>query len=140
MGNKLLRDRLDYTVCPAMGNVDAIKVRWSKAEFIALIDAKAKEFANNLYDADTNKNGFDALFVSISSHGIDQQIITSDYGMVSKKDIYRKFTDSFPASRQLPRVVLFDCCEGSKAKAKGIKKVKKTQTTASILAKGQKEE
>jgi len=138
--NKLLHDRLDYTVCPVMGSVDAIKVRWTRAEFMALIDAKAKEFANNLYDADANKNGFDALFVSISSHGIDQQIITSDYGMVSKKDIYRRFTDSYPASRQLPRVVLFDCCEGSKAKAKGIKKAKKTQTTASILAKGQKEE
>merc|ERR1712204_97520 len=138
--NKLLHVRLDYTVCPVMGSVDAIQVRWTKAEFMALIDAKAKEFANNLYDADANKNGFDALFVSISSHGIDQQIITSDYGMVSKKDIYRRFTDSYPASRQLPRVFLFDCCEGSKAKAKGIKKAKKTQTTASVLAKGQTEE
>merc|ERR1712129_568240 len=138
--NNLLHDRLDYTVFPVMASVEGIKVRWTKAEFIALIDAKAKEFANNLYDADANKNGFDALFVSISSHGIDQQIITSDYGMVSKKDIYRRFADSYPASRQLPRVVLFDCCEGSKAKAKGIKKAKKTQTTASVLAKGQKEE
>jgi len=115
----LFHDCLRYECYPVFDEYP--KLRWSKHDLVNFINVSAEIFAANLYDPVTNKQGFDGLFFSISSHGVNQSILTSDYGLVKKKDIYRAFTDKYPAARLLPRMFLFDCCDGAKSMAKTIK-------------------
>merc|ERR1712228_940423 len=51
----------------------------------------------------------------ISSHGIPDYIVTSDYKLYSRLAIQR--TSSFYAIlRTIPRLILFDCCSGKQSK------------------------
>eukprot|EP01084_Bolivina_argentea_P216974 368472_1 len=54
----------------------------------------------------------DGLFVTISGHGYDSNIITSDYGLINKNLCHRIFSQ-YVVSREVPRVFLYDCCDGS---------------------------
>merc|ERR1712228_1141398 len=96
---------------------------------------RAKEFNENLYDPVANENGFDGLICAVSAHGINRSILTSDYGLVEKKTVYRKFTDKFVESRQFPRVFIFDCCDGTQRMSKSIKRRRKNdekETTVTV--------
>ena len=130
---ELFHRRLNYEFFP-MHDAQP-KVEWSKAELMALITEQAERFAANLYDSKANKAGYDGLICCISGHGIDQQVITSDYGLLKKKTIYRAFSDPYPKARLLPRIFLFDCCEGTESYGMGIKPRKQTQSTATAVAK-----
>merc|ERR1712228_1153672 len=51
----------------------------------------------------------------ISSHGIPDYIVTSDYKLYSRLAVQRTF--SFYANiRTIPRLILFDCCSGNESK------------------------
>eukprot|EP01084_Bolivina_argentea_P099205 178331_1 len=62
---------------------------------------------------DRNKHKYDGLVVIISCHGANDNIITSDYKLISKTSIHRIFSSKKPKIRQIPRVFVFDCCSGS---------------------------
>ena len=131
---ELFYERMNYQFFP-MVDVHP-KTLWTKTELLDFIEKQAKLFASNLFDPINNINGFDGLICAISAHGIDQSILTSDYGLIKKKAIYRAFSDPYPAVRDLPRIFLFDCCDGMESIAKGIKPKKKTQTTGTMITKG----
>ena len=48
----------------------------------------------------------------ISCHGIDESIITSDYGLINKEYIHRIFSAKNAKTRRIPRIFIFDCCSG----------------------------
>merc|ERR1712130_335890 len=51
--------------------------------------------------------GFDGLILIISSHGIPDYIVTSDYKLYSRLAIQRTFS-FYPILRTIPRFILFD--------------------------------
>ena len=56
---------------------------------------------------------YDGLIVIISSHGIKDRIVSSDYGEISTTALHRIFSDDYPKSRTIPRLFIYDCCDGS---------------------------
>merc|ERR1712228_586982 len=96
----LFHTRLNYRYYPPFDQYP--KLKWSKKELLNLLEVQAKEFNDNLYHPDVNPNGFDGLICAVSAHGINQSVLTSDYGLIEKKTVYRTFTDNYPLSRQFP--------------------------------------
>ena len=54
----------------------------------------------------------DGLVVIISSHGIQDYIITSDYKQINKDTIHRIFSVDHPTLRDIPGIFIYDCCDG----------------------------
>eukprot|EP01084_Bolivina_argentea_P154213 268853_1 len=102
-------DYLNYDIYPKMK-----QLRWTQKQMIDLLSEKAQALHDNLTD-DTmdKKQKFDGLFVAVSSHGFHNAIATSDYKLIDKDAIHRIFSAKFPISRTIPRIFLFDCCDGS---------------------------
>eukprot|EP01084_Bolivina_argentea_P273816 466534_1 len=116
--SKLNYECLPQTAESVLKN-DIIKLHWTKQQLLVLLKATAKDFANNLHEPNTNPYGYDGLICVISSHGYNQQIITSDNKKIGKKKIHRIFSEQYPLSRDFPRIFLYDCCEGNQECAKG---------------------
>eukprot|EP01083_Nonionella_stella_P211046 763536_1 len=87
-------------------NMDNPKVHWTEDEIVELLNAKAKQLSDEI-------DHFDALVVTVSCHGMDNNICTSDYKLIDKVYIHRVFSAHYPATRDIPRIFLFDCCDGS---------------------------
>jgi len=107
----LFGDKLNYDCFP---NYDLAqpKMAWTKAEVVEFLDERAAALEANLRSDSAVK--YDGLVVVISGHGINQQIITSDYKLLSKLDIHRCFSKQGHAfSRMIARIFLFDCCDGN---------------------------
>ena len=96
-----------YDIFPRMyenQDIDNYKAFWEKKELIKFLEARS---------FDLDQLSYDGLIVLISCHGIDEKILTSDYGLISKTDIHRIFSKS-GKSRDIPRMFIFDCCSGIK--------------------------
>merc|ERR1712129_491000 len=60
------------------------------------------------------REAYDALFLVLSGHGIKGSLITKDHKLLSKTEIHRMFSSQGNVrSRSVPRIFLFDCCDGS---------------------------
>ena len=57
---------------------------------------------------------FDGLIVSFSCHGIGNNIVTSDYKLIDRTVIHRCISEQYPQIREIPRIFLFDACDGAR--------------------------
>ena len=122
---ELFRFRLNYDVFPEYDINKYIKQRWNKKEIDDLLEKQAQIFEDNVVEY--AKNGkpiesdrskcYDGLIVMISCHGIQGQIVSSDYKTINRQDIHRRFSEKGPKCRKVPRIFIFDCCSGSGDKA-----------------------
>eukprot|EP01084_Bolivina_argentea_P100228 180007_1 len=115
----LFRDELCYHVVPKYKKDR--KLDWTLNEIKTLLTEQAAELARNLSSNDANK--YDGLIVVVSGHGLERHLITSDYKLIEKNTIHRQFTQYYPVSRMIPRVVIYDCCAGDEDR-KGLPKNK----------------
>eukprot|EP01084_Bolivina_argentea_P123873 219506_1 len=105
---------LNYTIYPNYNlEEQAVKINWTQAEVINFLTEKASLLENNL-------PFFDGLIVVISCHGLNDHICTSDYRMIHKTAIHRIFSVNHTSSREIPRIFIYDCCNGTYQYGKGI--------------------
>lgn len=83
------------------------KMAWKQNEIIDFLQKKAKYF-----DKAVRENMYDGLIVAISSHGVIDHIVSSDGLKIEKRQIHRTFSKGFPDVRCVPRIFMFDSCEG----------------------------
>merc|ERR1712228_363604 len=112
---ELFGHRLNYDIFPIIQNGDEPKIFWPESELKDFLEERAVYLSNNV-----GKGLFyDSLVVIVSGHGVPRYICTSDYRLYSKLAIHRTF--SFHANlRDIPRFVLYDCCQGGNSKKKTI--------------------
>eukprot|EP01083_Nonionella_stella_P069754 186152_1 len=96
---------LNYKIIPQ--NMD--KLHWTEDEVARFL---ITDIGNELFD-DHGELKYDGLVVCISAHGLKDNIITSDYRTIEKTVIHRIISMKYPKSREIPRIFLFDSCEGS---------------------------
>eukprot|EP01084_Bolivina_argentea_P189577 326001_1 len=94
--------------------------RWTRDELFNFLDKQATLLENNIQQIDNSKcccclsnhnsdiQYFDGLIVVISSRGAPDFVCTSDYKMVSRENIHRRFSAKNSSSRKIPRVFIFD--------------------------------
>lgn len=81
------------------------KYQWTQNELIDFLEKKAKYYSEKI-------DKYDSLFVSVSGHGWNNGIITSDYQLVTKRSIHAIFSWKYANLKPHPRVFTFDCCDG----------------------------
>merc|ERR1712150_36918 len=74
-----------------------------------------EEIGEMMFTADGSLN-YDGLIVCVSCHGIKHNIVTSDFKTVEKTAIHRMLSLRYPVLRDIPRMFVFDCCNGSDEK------------------------
>ena len=90
------------------------KFSWTKDEILEFVK-------HDIPRAFFDENGdarFDGLIFSISSHGMGNNVISSDYKKVSRTMIHRLISDRYPEIREIPRIFMFDACDGAKERKK----------------------
>eukprot|EP01084_Bolivina_argentea_P246846 413027_1 len=127
-------DKYNWSIFPKYGQYP--KIHWSQKELVIFLQDRAKYFEDNI-------SFYDGLIFVISCHGIKHYIITSDYQIIEKIAIHRIFSVNHPKARQVPRLFIFDCCDGSEEQSKTIvsKRIRKPptinkQTTETEINKG----
>eukprot|EP01084_Bolivina_argentea_P215834 366523_1 len=81
--------------------------RWTEKEVVDFL-------SNDVGDELTNESAnYDGLIVFVSCHGIDNSIVTSDYRIIETTVLHRLISMNHTSSRNIPRLFLFDCCNGS---------------------------
>ena len=85
------------------------KVHWTEKEIVYFLQ---QEIGEMMFTANGAMN-FDGLIVCISCHGIRDRIVTSDYRTIDETAIHRMVSVKYPKLREIPRIFLFDCCDGS---------------------------
>eukprot|EP01084_Bolivina_argentea_P233266 392938_1 len=119
----LFQDILNYDVFPRFKGFP--KLQWTRKEFMNLLETQATILDKNvaIFDENQNKTGgiYDGLVVFISCHGIKDYIATSDYIKVNKTAIHRLFTNNRPNIRKIPRIFVFDCCDGEEEREDGFR-------------------
>eukprot|EP01084_Bolivina_argentea_P052475 96406_1 len=98
---KALCDELNYDIYPSYE-----KYEWTENEIVTFLKERAEDFGKN------NGKNYDSMLMVMSCHGLENNIITSDYHVVEKNAIHRLFTTNYPSARNLPRIFIFDCCSG----------------------------
>ena len=61
-----------------------------------------------------NTAKYDGIIVGISGHGLRDCIISSKYEKIHRTDIHRCISDNYPQLREIPRIFLFDACNGTR--------------------------
>ena len=98
---------LNYDIIPQI-QTDKIKDHWTEKEIIAFLK---DDIPHQLLD-DKNELKYDGLIVCITGHGIDKNIITSDWKAIQKSVIHRIISVNNPKLRDIPRIFLIDTCDG----------------------------
>eukprot|EP01084_Bolivina_argentea_P163962 285156_1 len=101
---KELFSLLNYRMFPGNWN----KMHWTQDELKLLFEEK---ITNELLDENSELQ-YDGLIVCISSHGIDRNIITSDYHTIETSAIHR-YVSHKNEIRAIPRMFIFDSCQGN---------------------------
>ncbi len=86
------------------------KLKWTENELIDFLKDKAKDLEDNIKL--NHESSYDGLIVIISCHGLKNHIITSDYQMIEKLAIHRIFSINHKLNRTIPRIFIYDCCDG----------------------------
>ena len=97
---KKLCKTLNYDFYPKYDRLD-----WTEKDIINFLEKCAAKAA----DAESN---YDAIIVIHSGHGWQQNILTSDYQCIHKTAIHRLFSINYPPLREIPRIFIYDCCDG----------------------------
>eukprot|EP01084_Bolivina_argentea_P232502 391856_1 len=98
---------LKYKILPKYNIKRKIKTYWKKKEVINLLKKQGKYL-----DQAVRKNKHDALIVIVSGHGVQGNIITSDYKRINKDTVHRIFSVDFPSLRYIPGIFIYDMCDG----------------------------
>eukprot|EP01084_Bolivina_argentea_P090370 162866_1 len=109
LSNLFGSENLNYSIFPKY-NLEYPQLEWSQKQIIDLLKEKAKELHE---DRISDNSIYDALIVAISCHGLSNSICTSDYQLISKNAIHRLFSTQYAEIREIPRIFMFDSCEGS---------------------------
>eukprot|EP01084_Bolivina_argentea_P052811 96975_1 len=93
---------------------------WTQKEITEFITKQAEIAALNINtleddvrNANKKVNGYDGLMIVFSGHGISNNVITSDYQLIDKTAIHRLISTNHSELRTIPRIVMFDVCDGS---------------------------
>ena len=105
---KGLCDKLNYELY----ETEKDKFQWKRDEIISFLKQSAQHLEQNIMNEQDPKKKYDALFAVISGHGYDKSIISSDYQLITKQAIHSLFSWNHATSREIPRVFVFDCCDG----------------------------
>merc|ERR1712087_942875 len=104
----LFGDRLNYAVWPKIKDGQHPVVYWTEENLKKFFEKAARHLSNNI----VRGKYFDGLVCIISCHGIPRFICTSDYKLYSKVAIHRTLSQ-YVNLRGIPRLFLFDCCQGA---------------------------
>ena len=85
------------------------KVHWTEKEIVYFLEHEIGEL---MFTANGTLN-FDGLIICISCHGIRNKIVTSDFKTIDETAIHRMVSLKFPKLRDIPRMFVYDCCDGS---------------------------
>eukprot|EP01083_Nonionella_stella_P072831 196506_1 len=107
----LFHDELNFDVYPSqylkvLSKDHSPKISWKERELKDVLEERAQYLEDNI-------DRYDGLIVVMSCHGMGGYICTSDYKKFSKVAIHRIFSATHPASRDIPRLFIFDCCSGN---------------------------
>ena len=105
---RTLSEFLNYSFLT--GEDDGVKLSWTKDE---IMDVLVNQVGRQCFD-DNGMIKYDGLIVSVSSHGMHESIISSDYKRISRPDIHRCLSERYPQIRDIPRIFLFDACDGTR--------------------------
>eukprot|EP01083_Nonionella_stella_P064938 169739_1 len=97
---------MNYKIIPSYEDT---KLHWKAEELVSFLQ---NDVGRELFD-ENEELKYDGLIVVVSSHGIKDNIITSDYKTIEKVALHRLVSIKYPISRDIPRLFLFDSCEGS---------------------------
>ena len=86
------------------------KYSWTEEE---VMDFLRNDVCTQLLDNGGNVQ-FDGLMVCISSHGLHDCVLSSDYKKMSRTRIHRCISENYPELREIPRIFLFDACDGTR--------------------------
>eukprot|EP01084_Bolivina_argentea_P297116 511802_1 len=133
----LFRDTLNYQIYPQYDEYP--NVYWKQQDLINFLEKQAEIFGYNVItntqNQCENKLNFDGLIIAISCHGLNNQLLTSDMKLIEKNALHRVFSSYYPASREVPRFIIYDCCDGHE-QLKTINTKKKTKTTSTVTTAG----
>eukprot|EP01083_Nonionella_stella_P094836 266189_1 len=90
-----------------------IQLRWTEDAIMSLL----RESAERAYNSLSTDDPYDSILVVLSGHGWKNNIITSDYQAVHKDAVHRLFGANYPELRPLPRIFVFDCCDGNQSRS-----------------------
>ena len=74
--------------------------------------------------------------MAVTCHGIELHIISSDLRIIEKVVIYRLLSLRFPRVRDIPRIFLFDACDGAQQRSKGPEDAAKGEKMDKEVVKG----
>ena len=86
------------------------KLRWTKDEVLEFLE---HQIGAHFFD-EKGVTKHDGLIVAISSHGIGNNMVSSDYELINRTDIHRCVSEKYPQIRVIPRIFLFDACHGTR--------------------------
>eukprot|EP01084_Bolivina_argentea_P072571 131772_1 len=102
-------DKLRYTIITAPNNNSNqhkdVKIEWTEQEIMKLLQQQAKYLNDNI-------DSYDGLIIFFSCHGMQNFIFSSDDKKISQTIIHRTFSAEYSRVREIPRIVIFDCCSG----------------------------
>ena len=104
------KENLNYTVFQEYEDENH-KMRWTQSKLKDYLKQQAQYLKYNM-------DKFDGLTVVSSSHGQKDYVITSDGKLFNKAAVHRIFS-AYLEIREMPRLFLYDCCDGSNAYGKG---------------------
>ena len=85
------------------------KIHWTEQEIVSFLQTEIGEM---MFTANGSLN-HDGLILCISCHGVTDKIVTSDIKTIEKTAIHRILSLKYPKLREIPRMFVFDCCDGS---------------------------
>eukprot|EP01083_Nonionella_stella_P272977 925982_1 len=89
---------------------------WTEQDIITFIEQRAKEVSDSISDDEITEQ-YDGFFAVISGHGYRNCIISSDYQLLDKTALHRLVSTNYPQLRDIPRLIVFDCCDGDQTKS-----------------------
>ena len=93
------------TVPKSFGNLS-----WTKDKIFRFL---REDVAEACFDQN-NTAKYDGIIVGIRGHGLRDCIISSNYEKINRTDIHRCISDNYPQIIEIPRIFLFDACNGTR--------------------------
>ena len=87
---------------------EEVDTHWTEKEVMTFLQ---RDIGQVMFDNDGESN-FDGLIVCVSCHGMKDKIVTSDMKTIERTVIHRTLSLKYPQLRDIPRIFVFDCCDG----------------------------
>ena len=103
-----LKNLCQYMNWTFISKGDDVKTHWTEKEVMEFLE---EGIGVVMFDKD-GKSNFDGLIVCVSCHGMKDAIVTSDMKTIERTVIHRTLSLKYPQLRDIPRIFVFDCCDG----------------------------